>query len=246
MQEVIEQNESIEDLHLKGYKIIQSQNGFRFGTDAVLLADFAKPKKGDRTIDLGTGTGIIPVIFCAKADIKEAIGIEIDKESANLAHRNVKLNNLEDKIKIVNEDLRNAGSYLPKNAFDLVVCNPPYTAKGSGFINKNKKIISARHELNCTLEDVIKASSELLRFGGRLCLIHRSDRLSDIVCLLRQYNIEAKRLRLVCPYENKEPSFILIEGRYGGKSGIKILPPLIMHTKSGGYTKELKEIYENN
>jgi tRNA1(Val) A37 N6-methylase TrmN6 len=196
--------------------------GFRFGTDAVLLAHFAEPKKNEKVVDLGTGTGIIPLVMSAKADIKEIIGIELDKDTSEMAKRSVALNQSEEKINIINADLRSLHGILPKGEFDLVTCNPPYKAEGSGLINQKEDIKNARFETTCTLEDVIKTSSELLRFGGRLCMVHKPERLSDIIVLMRKYKIEAKRLHFVIPNINKEPSLILIEGKRGAKSGIRI------------------------
>ncbi len=218
----LKENETLEDLQINGLKIIQSTDCFRFGTDAVLLSHFANPKKGERIVDLGTGTGIIPILMSAMANSKEIIGIELLSQSAQMATRSVALNNLEDKIKIINADLRNLDGILPKGEFDLVTCNPPYKAEGSGIINEKESIISARHETTCTLEDVIKTSSTLLRFGGRLCMVHKPERLSDIIVLMRKYKLEAKRLHFVLPNINKEPSLILIEGKRGAKSGIRI------------------------
>lgn len=219
---LLKENETLEDLQINGLKIIQSTDCFRFGTDAVLLANFAEPKKGDRIVDLGTGTGIIPIAMSAKANVKEIIGIELSKESAQMAKRSVALNQLDDKIKIIQADLRSLDGIIPKGEFDLVTCNPPYKAEGSGIINEKEPLISARHETTCTLEDVIRTSASLLRFGGRLCMVHKPERLSDIIVFMRKYKIEAKRLHFVLPNSNKEPSLILIEGKRGAKSGIRI------------------------
>lgn len=219
---LLKETETVEDLQINGLKIIQSPDCFRFGTDAVLLSHFAEPRKGDKIVDLGTGTGIIPIVMSSKADVKEIIGIELSKESAQMAKRSVALNQLEEKINIIQADLRSLDGIIPKGEFDLVTCNPPYKAEGSGIINEKEPLISARHETTCTLEDVIRTSATLLRFGGRLCMVHKPERLSDIIVLMRKYKIEAKRLHFVLSNMGKEPSLILIEGKRGAKSGIRI------------------------
>lgn len=202
---------------------------FKFGTDAVLLADFTGVKNGEKIVDLGTGTGIIPILLMAKNENCEITGIELNEISFDMAYRTVKLNNLEKKIKIINADLRKHDGILEKNSFDLVVCNPPYKEENTGFKNENENLINARHELTCTLEDVIISAKSLLKFGGRLCLVHKPERLSDIICLMRKHKIEAKKIQFVYSNIKKEPSLILIEGKYGGKSGLRVLPPLTIN-----------------
>ena len=213
---------TIEKLGIKNYQILQPVHGFRFGTDAVLLADFPCPKNKDKVVDLGSGTGIIPILLCASADVHSVTAIEIDKEIVLLSSKSVALNELSNKINILHADIRHCTQHLPNKSFDLVTCNPPYTVAGAGLMNEKQEKSSARHELSCTLEDCIKAASLLLRFGGRLCMVHKPHRLADIICTMRKYNIEAKRLVIVHSSKKNEPSLILIEGRSGGKSGLRI------------------------
>ena len=226
---ILKETEVLEELGIKNYKIIQSQTVFKFGTDSVLLSNFVKVKKGEKVADLGTGTGIIPILLIAKNENCEIYGIELNPISFDMAYRTIKLNNLQEKIKIINADLRKLDGILSKNEFDIVVCNPPYKQENTGLINKNENIKSARHEATCTLEDVIICAKSLLKFGGRFYLIHKPERLSDIICLMRKHKIEAKKLCFVHSDIKKEPSLILIEGKSGGKSGIRIQAPITIN-----------------
>lgn len=243
MEFYLNENESLHDLNLKGYKIIQSTKCFKFGTDAVLLAHFADVKKGDSVVDLGTGQGIIPIILCARTNVKKVFGIEIQQKLYDMAQRSVLYNNLSDKIIIINADLKEPIPSLPKGEFDVVTCNPPYKPCGGGLENEIFEIKAAKHEILCNLEDVIKCGAQLLRFSGRLCICHRPERLCDIICLMRQYDVEPKRLRFVHGKSNKAPSLVLIEGKRGAKAGIEISPPLIIHNEDGTYTNEVNLIY---
>ncbi len=235
--------ERIDDLYFKNYKIIQDKRLFCFGTDAVLLADFASVKKNGTVVDLGCGNGIIPLLLCGKKEPQKIIGIEIQEPSAMLAERNVVLNGLSDKITILNADLKEATSLLPKGKFDHVVSNPPYKEKGSGILNPKDSLKIARHEILCELSDIIRTAADLLRFSGTFTLIHRPERLSDILCFMREYGIEAKRLRMVFPTPSLKPDMVLIEGKRGAKPKLTVEPPLILHNPDGSYTKEVMEIY---
>lgn len=239
----LKENEQIEDLQCKGLKIIQNKKWFCFGMDAVLLANFCDLKKNSKVVDLGTGTGIIPILLCGKKDVSSVIGVEIQEEVAEMASRSVALNKLEDKIEIKNIDLKDGSDFLSTNQFDVVVTNPPYKLSDSGLINlENKKAIS-RHEIKCTLEDVIKESSRLLKHHGRFFMIHRPQRMVDIFCLLRKYKLEPKNIRLVHPKVSEKPNMILIKAVKAAKPELKFEKPLYVYNDDGTYTDEIYKIY---
>lgn len=244
MNELLKPGERIDDLQYKGFMLIQNPKEFCFGVDAVLLANFPKVKKGAKVLDLGTGTGIIPVLIAAKTGAKQIEGIEIQPYLAEMAQRSVKLNKIEDRVKIINEDLKNSINFLPLGSYDIITCNPPYKDRGTGIVNPEDGKAIARHEIKCTLEDTISVSSKLLNFGGKLCMIHRPHRLADIICLMRKYSIEPKRLRFIYPKKDKPPSMILIEGARGGNPELKVMEPLFVFDESGDYSKEIYEIYD--
>lgn len=242
--ELLKQDERIDDLQYKGYKIIQNPKEFCFGVDAVLLANFPIVKKGSMVVDLGTGSGIIPVLIAAKTNAKKIIGVEIQSHLADMAKRSIVLNNLEKKVEILNEDLRKLTNHLESSSYDIITCNPPYKDKGSGITNCEDSKAIARHEIMCTLEDVISVSSKLLNFGGKLCMVHRPQRLADIICIMRKYKIEPKRLRFVYPNKSKAPSIILVEGSKGGSSELRVLEPLFIFDDNGNYSEEINQIYD--
>jgi len=240
----INPNERIDDLQFKGLKLIQNTEGFCFGVDAVLLSDFADVKDNARVVDLGTGTGIIPVLLAGKTNAKEIIGVEIQKDIAEMAKRSVALNSLMDRVSILEGDIKNSVSLLGKSTFDVVVSNPPYMNSGGGIVNpKDTKAIS-RHEILCTLEDVICAASGLLQPSGQFAMVHRPERIVDILCLMRNYKLEPKFLRFVHPSPNKKANLILVKGIRGGKPQLKMMPPLYVFDNDGKYTKEIDEIYD--
>lgn len=243
MEVDIKQNERIDDLQCRGLRIIQNKNGFCFGVDAVLLANFTRVKKGQRVIDLGTGTGIIPVLIAGKTEAKYVVGLEIQQDVAEMAKRSVALNGLDDRVDIINGDIKEAALLFGKGSFDIVTTNPPYKHGGSGIVNpKDGKAIS-RHEIMCTLEDVISQSSALLNNNGRFFMVHRPERIVDIIYLMRQYKIEPKRIRFVHPYPGKKPNLLLIEGLKCGRVFLNFMDPLYIHDENGNYTKEIYDIY---
>ena len=226
------EHERIDDLNFNGYKIIQNPNKFCFGMDSVLLCDFARIKKDDYVIDFGCGNGIICILLAAKKKLKKIIGIEIQEDVAELAQRNVLLNGLESKIEIINGDIKNIFGLLsekkdPKQKFDVVITNPPYIK--NGLLNKNNSKAIARHEIFCTLEDIISNAYKILKDGGRFIMVHRAERLADIFYLMRKYKIEPKLMRIVYPYLNQPSEILLIEGIKNSNSSLKILSPLIIH-----------------
>ncbi len=237
------ENERIDDLQYKGLKLIQKKDGFCFGVDAVLLANFADIRKNDKVLDIGTGTGIIAVLTAAKTQASSVTGLEIQPEMSEMAERSVKLNGLESRLNIVCGDIKNALQLFGKARFDAIVTNPPYINKGGGLLNPSDTMAVSRHELLCTLEDVIGISSRLLVPGGRFAMVHRPERLADIIFLMRSNGVEPKYLRLVHPSPYKKPNMVLIRGMRGGKPQLKVLEPLYVYDETGSYSKEINEIY---
>ena len=242
---ILKVNERIDDLHRNGYTIIQDPKKFCFGIDAVLLSDFAKAKKDEIVFDIGTGTGIIPILMSAKTDAKKYFAIDIQQESADMARRSIKLNKLTDKIEVFHLDIKNVFEKFEKNSINVVTSNPPYMNMGGGLINEYDAKAIARHEIFCNLDDIVKATSLLLKPNGRFYMVHRPNRLCDIICTLRNYKLEPKTIRFVQPYENKEPNMVLIESVKNGKAFMKILPNLIIYNKDKQYTDEINRIYYN-
>lgn len=240
---MLKPNERIDDLQRNNYRIIQDPERFCFGMDAVLLSGFAKAKEGDHVIDLGTGTGIIPILMEAKTKASNLVGLEIQPESADMAQRSVELNHLEKKIRIVTGDIREASSIFGAATFDVVTSNPPYMTEHHGITNEKSPKAIARHELLCTLEDVICQAAKLLRPGGSFYMVHRPFRLVDIMVLMREYHLEPKRMKLVYPYIDKDPNMVLIEGLRGGRPRMTAEKPLIVYKEPGVYTDEIYEIY---
>ena len=240
---LLKENERVDDLQRNHYKIIQDPNRFCFGMDAVLLSGFARAGEGDRVLDLGTGTGIIPLLMEAKTKASHLTGLEIQAESADMAARSVKLNGLESKITVVNGDIKEAVSLFGAASFDVVTCNRPYMTENHGLTNPNAPKAIARHELLCTLEDVIRQSARLLKPGGNFFMVHRPFRLTDIIVLLREYKLEPKRMKLVYPFVDKDPNMVLIGANRGGKPRMTGEKPLIVYKEPGVYTDEIYDIY---
>lgn len=240
----LEANERIDDLEFKNLKIIQNKDGFCFGIDSVLLSDFAKNiKKDSMVLDLGTGTGIIPILLCGKTKLKEVTGIELQEEVAKMAKKSIKLNNLEDKFNVINENILNLNKIYENQTFDVIVSNPPYKKKDTGITNENEKKIISRHEISASLEDFIKISKDLLKDKGEFYMVHRPERLVDIFELMRKYKIEPKILKMVYSYKNKEPKLILIKGVKNAKPFLKVESNLYIYEDTGKYTKEILKIY---
>lgn len=234
----------LDDLQIRGYKIFQEPGRFCFGMDAVLLSSFAKVKQGERALDLGTGTGILPILLEAKNEGAYYAGLEIQEESADLARRSVAYNGLESKIEIITGDMKEAAEIFGAASFEVITVNPPYMAGERGLRNPDDALYIARHEALCTLEDVLRESAKLLKSSGRLYMVHRPTRLPEIFGRMCAHGIEPKRMRLVYPYVDKEPNMALIEGRKGGRPELRTEPPLIVFEKGGGYTRQVREIYQ--
>ena len=241
----IKPGERLDDLQIKGYEIIQSPGRFCFGMDAVLLSSFAKVKKSERALDLGTGTGILPILLEAKNEGTQYVGLEIQEESADMARRSVLHNKLDDKISIVTGDIKEASEIFGAASFHVITTNPPYMIGDHGLKNDNEALYIARHEALCTLDDILRESAKLLKPKGRFYMVHRPFRLAEILGKMSAYGIEPKRMRLIHPYVDKEPNMVLVEGMRGAKPRMTIEPPLIVYEKSGGYTKELLSMYGN-
>ncbi len=238
-------NERIDDLQLNNLKIIQNSKEFCFGIDSVLLSDFAmRAKKQKKAVDLCTGNGVIAILLSAKLPkAKEIIGVEIQEYSAELANRSVELNKLQNKITIINKDILKIKKDIEAGSVDLVVCNPPYKPKGSGIINEKDSKTIARHEISCTLEDIIKEASRELNFGGSFCMVHKVERMADIFCNLRKYGLEPKRMRLIYPKIGESANLVLIEGIKGGKPFLNMEPPIYVYKDKEEYTEQIYEIY---
>ncbi len=234
-------NEKIEDLGIKDYKIIQTKDGFCFGSDAVLLSKFATFKKGDRVLDLCTGTGIIPVLCWALNRLSRIDAVEIMPEVADMAQRTMDLNNLSQVINVKNCDLKNCVEIYGKRQFDAVTCNPPYMPVGDGLVNPNDYLKAARHEFFCTLDDVVRISAGVLKQHGKLFMVHRADRLCDVITTFRKYSIEPKRLSMVHPNSKSAPNLILIEGALYGKVQLKITKPVYMYDDNGNYIQQITD-----
>ena len=243
MQINIKENERIDDLQRNGYRIIQDSDRFCFGMDAVLLSSFATAKKGDRVLDLGTGTGIIPILMEAKTEAEHLTGLEIQPESADMASRSVALNDLQDKISIVTGDIKEAKNLFPKASFQVITSNPPYMIGQHGLVNPHGEKAIARHEILIDIEGIVGSASKILKFGGHFYMVHRPFRLAEIMTVLTKYHLEPKRMQLVYPYIDKEPNMVLIEAVRGGKSRMQVEKPLIVYEKPGVYTREIYEVY---
>lgn len=243
MEIKLRDGERLDELHRKGYKLIQDPNRFCFGMDAVLLSDFALVKKNERALDLGTGTGIIPILLEAKNEGAHYTGLEIQQESADMAQRSILYNGLESKIDIVSGDIKDASKIFGASSFDVITTNPPYMIGNHGISCEQEAMAIARHEVMCTLEDILRESRKVLKPRGRFYMVHRPFRLAEIFSKMVAYKIEPKRMRLVYPYKDKEPNMVLIEGLADGNSRLKVEKPLIVYESRGKYTQDIIDIY---
>lgn len=243
---LLKENERIDELQIEGLRIIQDPKKFCFGMDAVLLANFAAQNliKYSRVLDLGTGTGIIPLLLYGKIEVKQIIGLEIQSDMVEMTRRTVALNKLQEVIEIVEGDIKNPPSQIPPNYYDAIVSNPPYMVNNSGLINPTEEKAISRHEILCTLEDIIKTTKKYLKSRGKFYMIHRSERLVDILSLMRAFNIEPKIIRFIHPSQDKSPNLILIQGIKGGNPHVKIEKPLYVYQENGDYSSEIYDIYE--
>lgn len=239
----LKDEERLDDLQRNGYQIIQKKDGFCFGMDAVLLSGFAAVKPGEKAIDLGTGTGIIPILLEAKYEGEHYTGLEIQDEVAEMAARSVALNHLEERVSIVKGDIKEASRLFGAASFDVVTSNPPYMNDAHGLKNPDLPKAIARHEVLCTLDDVAREAAKLLRPGGSFYMVHRPHRLIEIITALTKYKLEPKRMKMVHPFVDKEANMVLIEAVRGGKSMIKVEAPIVVYREPGVYTQEIYDIY---
>ena len=242
INDLVKENERVDDLQ-NGYYIIQDPRKFCFGMDAVLLSGFARVKKGEKVLDMGTGTGIIPVLLASKTVGEHFTGLEIQEECAEMAARSVKYNNLEDRVSIRQGDIKEAVSIFGAASFHVVTCNPPYMTGSHGIVNPELPKAIARHEILCSFEDVAREAAKVLRPGGRFYLVHRPFRLAEIITTLVKYKLEPKRMQLVYPYVDKEPNMVLLEACRGGRSRMTVEKPLIVYKEPGVYMDEIYDIY---
>jgi len=227
----LKQGERLDDLQLKGLELIQHPDRFCYGVDAVLLSDFVKVKDGETVLDLGTGTGILPLLLSAKTKGKHFTGLEIQAESVDMARRSVAHNNLQERIEIVSGDIKEAAQVVSPAFFDVIVTNPPYMISQHGYASVGDAKAIARHEVLCDLDDILRESMKLLQDSkGRFYMIHKPFRLAEIMIKMNQYKIEPKRIQFVHPYVDKEPTMVLVEGLRGGKSRVRVEPPIIMYS----------------
>lgn len=243
MDSLIHADERLDDLQIKGYKIIQHPDKFCFGMDAVLLSAFATVNEGEKALDLGTGTGILPILLEAKNTGEHYTGLEIQPESVEMARRSVLYNDLQERIDIIEGDIKEASKIFGKASMEVVTSNPPYMTNHHGLKNPNDAKAIARHELLCSLDDVIRESAAVLKPRGRAYFVHRPSRLVEIFEAMRKYRLEPKRMRLVYPYVDKEPNMVLVEGVRGGGAQLTVEPPLIVYDAPGEYTEEILKIY---
>lgn len=246
IKDYIREGERVDDLECKGYQIIQNPEIFCFGMDAVLLSDFAPSRKNGKVIDLGTGTGIIPILMEARNKGTHYTGLEIQEYSADMARRSVAMNKLDEKIDIVTGDIKDVRKLFEPEKFDIVTSNPPYMIKQDGLENDNQPKNIARHEILVNLEEVIAAAAYLLKMNGKFAMVHKPFRLAEIFSIMQKYKLEPKRMCMVQPYADKEPNMVLVEAVKGGGSMIKIEPTLVVYNKDGSYTEELLKRYDSS
>lgn len=233
--------ERIDDLQRDNLMIIQDTDRFCFGIDAVVLSSFANAKAGDIVLDMGTGTGVIPILMSSKTKASHLTGLEIQAASADMARRSVQMNHLQDKIDIIEGDIKEAAQIFGAASFDVVTCNPPYMIDNHGLKNPDEPRAIARHEILCNLEDVVSSAAKVLKGSGRFFMVHRPFRLADIICLLRKYHLEPKRMQMVQPFANKEPNMVLIEALQNGKPSMIVEEALVVYDSPGVFSQQYLE-----
>lgn len=238
---LLKPNETLDDLEYNDLKLIQNKFGYKFSTDSVLLANFGRAKRRDVYVDLCSGSSVVAILFLCKNNIERGFAVELQESLADMARRSIEYNNLSDRLKVINDDLKNSVKTLGAESVDVITVNPPYNEVGE--TSETDEIAVATHEIKTNLETIVRTSSKLLKFGGKLFMVHRSDRLASIIFELKKYNLEPKVLRIVYPKKDKAPNLVLIEAKKGAKAGLIIQKPLILNNDDGSETDELKEIY---
>lgn len=244
MEKLLKENERIDDLEFKDLKIIQKNDGFCFGIDSVLLSDFAKEiKNNSNVLDLGTGTGILSILLSGKTNLQKIYGIELQEDIADMANRSVILNNLQNRVEIINTDINKLRDIFEINSFDAIVTNPPYKEQSAGKINENEYKYISRHETTANLSDFIKISVQLLKDKGSFYMVHRPERLVDIIYELRSHKLEPKNIKFIYSNKEKEPKLVLIKAVKNANKFLKVEKPLFVYNKDGSYTDEILKIY---
>lgn len=236
---LIKDYETLDDLEYQGLKIIQDPHGYKFSTDSVLLANFGRAKQSDVYVDLCSGSGVVAILFSCKNKIQKGYCVEIQDKLADMCNRSILYNNLDDRLSVLNIDLKDCLKTIKEESVDVITVNPPYNT--NGVMSDIGEIAMATHEVKITWQEIVQVSSKILKYGGKLFLVHRADRLIDVVDALRNFKIEPKVLRVVYPKVSKEPNLILIEAKKGAKPGLKIMQPLVLNTEDGLETEELKK-----
>lgn len=240
---MIRNDETLDDLLVGGLQVIQSRHGYRFSLDAVLLAHFATLKGGERVCDLGTGSGVISILLAWREKTCQITALEIQESLYKRAIRSVRLNGMEDRIQVLQGDIRKLEDILPATGFELAVANPPFWPAGQGRLPVHEEAAVARHELELTLSQLLAGAAYILKSQGRLALVHRAARLDEIIQLAGEHGLGVQRLRTVHPYWQRPANLVLVEAVKGGRTGVEILPPLVIYNDNGQYTEELLEIY---
>ena len=243
MVEYVKDGERLDELHRNGYFLIQNPKKFCFGMDAVLLSGFVRVKKTETVLDMGTGTGVIPILLEGKTEGRHFTGLEIQRDMADMAQRSVMLNKLSEKISIVAGDIKEASALFGRSSFDVVTCNPPYMNENHGLKNPEEPKAIARHEVKCSFEDIARESGAVLKPGGRFYMVHRPHRLLELLETMRKYRLEPKRMKFVHPFAGEEANMVLIEAFRGGRPQMRVEAPLIVYRSPGEYTNEIYEIY---
>ena len=242
---LLKENERLDDLQVGGLRIIQDKEKYAFTSDSALLANFISAKKSDSCLEIGCGSGVISILLSYKCNPKKIVAFEIQTSAADLAKRNVELNDLRDKIEVINSPIQNFKEYVLTESFDVVFSNPPYMkVNNSSLINEREEVALSRHEIKLSLKELIENSSKLLKFGGKFYLVHKADRVAEIFYTMKAHNIEPKKMFFVSPDINKKPNIVLVEGKKGGKAGIEVLPTLIVNDKNGDYLFTIRELYK--
>ncbi|GAB6138924.1 tRNA1(Val) (adenine(37)-N6)-methyltransferase [Halanaerobaculum tunisiense] len=239
----LQPKERLDDLLLDGLKLIQHPDHFRFSLDAVLLANFINPKCESQVLDLGTGTGVLPHLLQAKYDLADIWGIDIQQEVIDMAQRSAKYNGLQTRLNFLQLDLKEALDYFGSESFNYIVSNPPYLKVDSGQVSPHQEVAIARCELKCSLEDVVKTSNQLVKYGGQVAYVYRAQRLAELLALMEEYNLACKQMRLIHSTQDSPAKLVLVEAVKGGGSGLEVVPPLVIYDDQGNYTPEIKEIY---